>query len=310
MRLRPARLSTTLSQLPSLDLVRGFVAVGRRMSITIAAEDLCLTQSAVSRQVRALELMLGVKLLVRGHRSIAFTTEGERLFRTADAALRELQETAGAIRKGSLVKPVTIASSIGVTGLWLLPRLGAFLHQHPSIDVRISASNELNDLRSEELDLAIRYCPPDIVPPQAFRLFSETVAPVAHPSLNTTALRAPSDLEAQVLLEFDGEYRPWLRWSEWLAKQGWEDANPKAVLRFNQYDQAIHAAIAGQGIALGRLELIGLALGDGRLTRVAMPQPGPATSHAYWLIRASSAPRPEVDAVGCWIREQAGSVSV
>ena len=89
-------MSVTLGQLASLDLIRGFVAVGRRMSITLAAEDLCLTQSAVSRQIRTLEEQLGVRLFLRGHRSITFTEEGERLFRSADAALRQLQETVGA----------------------------------------------------------------------------------------------------------------------------------------------------------------------------------------------------------------------
>jgi LysR family glycine cleavage system transcriptional activator len=90
----------TLGRLTSLDLIRGFVAVGRRMSVSLAADDLCLTQSAVSRQVRALEEMLGVELFVRGHRSISFTTEGERLFRCADGALKQLQEGTGAIRVG------------------------------------------------------------------------------------------------------------------------------------------------------------------------------------------------------------------
>jgi LysR family transcriptional regulator, glycine cleavage system transcriptional activator len=146
-----------------------FVAVGRRMSITLAAEDLCLTQSAVSRQVRALEAKLGSKLLVRGHRSISLTSEGERLFHVADAAMRELQEVVGAVRVGSVTRPVTIASSIGVAGLWLMPRLGEFLRRHPNIDVRISASNELSDLRSEEIDLTVRYCPPEAAPPGARR---------------------------------------------------------------------------------------------------------------------------------------------
>ena len=85
-------MSIPLSRLPSLDLVRGFVAVGRRMSITLAAEDLCLTQSAVSRQIHGIEEILGVKLLVRGHRSIAFTAAGERLFRSADGAVQQLQD--------------------------------------------------------------------------------------------------------------------------------------------------------------------------------------------------------------------------
>ena len=303
-------MSMTLGQLTSLDLIRGFVAVGRRMSITLAADDLCLTQSAVSRQVRTLEEMLGVKLLVRGHRSISFTTEGERLFRSADGAIKQLQEIVGGIRVGSAARPVTITSSIGVAGLWLLPRLGDFLQQHPNIDVRISASNKLSDLRNDGLDLAIRYCPPEDAPARAIRLFGETVAPVAHPSLGLSVLRSPQELEAQILLEFDGEYRPWLCWDQWLASQGWEGLKPKAVLRFNQYDQTIHAAIAGQGVALGRLELIGLALADRRLGIVTMPQPGPVSSNAYWLIRTSSAPRSEVEEVVRWIKEEAKKVAI
>ena len=101
-----SRFSVTLGQLSYLDLIRGFVAVGRRMSITLAAEDLHLTQSAVSRQVRTLEEMLGVKLLVRGHRSISLTVEGERLFRCGNDAIKQLQDVIGTIQVGLAARPV------------------------------------------------------------------------------------------------------------------------------------------------------------------------------------------------------------
>src|SRR5262249_23825622 len=161
--------------------------------------------------------------------------------------------------------------------------------------------------RNEELDLAIRYCLPEAAPADAARLFGETVAPVAHPALGLSALRSPEELSQHVLLEFDGEYRPWLRWNEWLTSQGWDRFKPKATLRVNHSGRAIQAGIAGQGIALGRLELIGPALADRRLVKVCVPRPGPATTNAYWLIRSASTARPEVNDVAAWIRAEASS---
>jgi DNA-binding transcriptional LysR family regulator len=298
-------MSLPLVRLPSLDLVRGFVAVGRRMSVTLAAQDLCLTQSAVSRQVQALEEMLGVKLLVRGYRSISFTPEGERLFRTADGAVQQLQEVIGELRGHAGRRMVTITAAAGVSGLWLIERLGTFLEAHPEIDVRVSSNIRAIDLATEGIDLAIRYGPRETMPRGAEYLFGETIVPVAHPSLGVQELAGPEDLGRQVLLEFDGPYRPWLQWDQWLASQGWDNATPKAVLRFNQYDQIIHAAVAGQGIALGRQALISAMLSDGRLRALRTPKPGPAPEHAYWLLHGADEPRPEVALVMQWIRDEA-----
>ena len=183
-------------RLPSLDLVRGFVAVGRRMSITLAAQDLFLTQSAVSRQIIALEETLGVKLINRGYRAISFTAEGERFFRVADSALQQLQDGVNALAAGRDRQPVTITASIGVTGLWIMPRLGGFQQRHPDIDVRVAANNKLVDLRMGGADVAIRYCPAASAPPGSQRLFGEAVAPVAHPSLGVSRLDAEFDRRA------------------------------------------------------------------------------------------------------------------
>ena len=136
-------------RLPSLDLIRGFVAVGLRMSITLAAQDLFLTQSAVSRQIRTLEEAIGVKLLNRGYRSISFTAEGERLFRIADSVVQQLQDTASTLASPHEHPPVTITASIGVTALWILPRLGDFKQRYPHIDLRVAADNKFLDLKTE-----------------------------------------------------------------------------------------------------------------------------------------------------------------
>ena len=172
-------------------------------------------------------------------------------------------------------------------------------------DLRISASNELSDPRTEEFDLAIRYCPAEAAPPNAVRLFGETVIPVADPSLKLAAIASAEDLQRLVLLEFDGEYRPWLKWNDWLATQGWDRLRPQAMLHFNQYDHVIHAAIAAQGVALGRFELISAAIAERRLVTLMTPRVSPASSHAYWLIRGIYANRPEVDRVAQWIRTEA-----
>jgi DNA-binding transcriptional LysR family regulator len=299
-------MSIALVRLPSLDLIRGFVAVGRRMSITLAAHDLCLTQSAVSRQVLALEDMLGVRLLVRGHRAIAFTPEGERLFRSADGAIQQLQDVIGAIRVTAASRPVTVTTSIGVAGLWLLPRLGDFLRRHPGIDVRLSATNTLADLRFDGLDLAIRYCAPEAAPEGAIRLFGETVAPVAHPSLGLTELKTPEGLEGQVLLEFDGEYRPGCSGaSGWPARGGGAQAPGRAALQSVRSDDPGGDCRSGRGPRASRADR--LALADGRLARCDLPRPGPVSANAYWLLRGEAAPRAEVEEVVRWILAEAGA---
>ena len=304
-------MSLPLLKLASLDLVRGFVAVGRRMSITHAAEDLCLTQSAVSRQVGALEQHLGVRLFTRGYRAIAFTPEGERLFRSADAAVQQLQDAMGELSAGGEAAPVVLGASIGVTGLWLLPRLSRFQAAHPGIDLRVSASDRVVDLRHDDIDLAIRYAPDTAPSADATRLFGETVVVVAHPSVAADAPRSAKAIARHTLLEFDaprGNLRPaWLQWSTWLKARGWAAAKPRGVLRFNQYDQIIHAALAGQGLALGRLPLLQPLIAEGRL--VVVDPMRTEAAYAYWLLRADAAPRAAVRRVADWIAAEAAQAN-
>lgn len=302
-------MSLPLVRLSSLDLVRGFVAVGRRMSITQAAQDLCLTQSAVSRQIRALEAQLGVQLLRRGHRSIAFTAEGERLFRSADGAVQQLQDVMGELRAAGALRPVTVSASIGFTSLWLMPRLGGLQARHPGIDLRVSANDRIADLRNDGIDLAVRYTSPRLAPPGATRLFGEPLAPVAHPALGLKALHSARALSKLSLLEFDDARYPWLRWRDWLAAAGWGDARPRAVLRFNQYDLVIQAALAGQGLALGRLALIRPLIEEGRLVVLDLASKSKDAEHAYWLIQADAQPRAEVRRVAEWMIGEARDVA-
>lgn len=298
-------MQTGIRALPSLELFRGFVAVGRRMSITLAAQDLCLTQSAVSRQIRDLEERLQVQLLVRSFRAISLTPEGEQLFRVADACLRQLQDAAAALDRQSGKRPVVVTASIGVAGLWLLPRLGAFQRENPGVELRISADNRLSDLRLDDIDLAIRYGPPGAVPPGALRLFGESVAPVARADLADVELATADDFRRAVLIEFETPRHPWLRWGDRLAAVGLDHSDAAGVLRFNQYDQVIQAVLEGQGIALGRLNLLQSHIRSGRLSPLRNASVSHRDSHGYWLVHGRGQDRPEVRRVAEWIAREA-----
>ena len=289
-----------LLTLPPLDAIRGFVAVARRMSITLAAKDLCLTQSAVSRQIQSLEEHLGAPLLIRKHRALALTAEGEQLLLMASPWLDRLSEFSESLKQRGRLRPVTITALISVTSLWLLPRLGEFQKAHPNIDVRMSANNRVMNLQQEGIDLAIRYAREGDVPRGAVRLFGEKVLPVASKAVAARAFINPAALLDEVLLEFDEGALPWLRWSEWLTAAGLPAAKPKAYLHLNQYDQVVQAAIDGHGVALGRMALVLPMLKDGRL--VALADHGFGNSdYAYWLIDASPSPRGEVLEFRNWL---------
>lgn len=289
----------SLVKLPSLDLVKGFVAVGRRMSVTQAADDLFVTQSAMSKQLRALEDALGVKLFERGYRRIAFTEHGLSLFKVADASVRQLQHTLTDFSERTR-QPVTITASTGVSGLWLLPRLSDFQLQFPQIDLRVMASNLVVDPSIGQIDLAIRYCPESHAPRGAVKLFDETIAPVASPLLGIQSFDCPQALESQVLLEYDDARRPWLQWGSWAEPLRGNEVKAKGMLRFNQYEQMIQAAIAGQGVALGRLELLSSIIGSRRL-QVLAPHRAKTSPSAYWLVQSGPAARRDIRCVVDWI---------
>ncbi len=294
--------------LPSLDLLRGFEAAARNLSFTRAAAELFVTQSAVSRQVKAVEDHLGVALFLRRHRALLLTDAGHELYRATAQALHQLGDAANKIRDRGAGRTLTVTATIGFASLWLIPRLADFRNQRPDIDIRIAADNKMLDLEREGIELAVRYCTPKAAPRGAIKLFGEEVLPVCSPNLVTRAkpLARPEDLRHHVLLHYerpDG-ITPWLSWTVWLETMQLPGLKPAGSLRFIQYDQAIRAAIDGQGVALGTTPLVRQLVKQGKLIA---PLAGKSdSSRAYYLVgSASAAERPEVKDFAAWLLRQA-----
>jgi len=292
----------------SLDLLRGFEAAARLLSFTAAASELFVTQSAVSRQVQQLEEQLGVKLFERRTRALVLTDAGELYAREVTKALNALREATAAVR-ASTTPVVRVTTTVTFASLWLVPRLAQFQARHADISVHVVADNTMRDLERNALDLAIRYSPEAAAGAGAERLFGEHVAPVASPALlKGRGVRTPEDLLRLPLLELDDPAlsAPWLSWKVWCEAMKLKRPRENRGLAFSHYDQMIHAAIAGQGVALGRFPLVDPFLADGRLV---LPLKGrqyaTQATRAYWLIvPAPAARRAEVKVFTDWLRDQ------
>lgn len=298
-----------LRALPSLDFLKGFEAAGRLLSFTRAADELFVTQSALSRQVQALEESLGVPLFVRRHRALALTAAGAAFHRDVVAALNALALAADAARGAMRTPGLTLSTTVSFASLWVIPRLATFRAQHPTTDVYISADDRLVDLARGDVDIAVRYLPDAKTPEGAVRLFGERMMPVVSPKLvrrAATPLASPTDLARHVLLHLDDpEGRtPWLEWNIWLAANGQPGLKPAGALRFKLYDQVIQAAVAGQGVALGRVPLIAEHLRDRRLIAPFAKRYDSARGY-YAVVAPHATERADVIAFVAWLRDEA-----
>ena len=301
--------ATRSPRLPSLDLLKGFEAAARLLSITRAGAELHLTQSAVSRQILELEDQLGVKLFHRRHRALALTEAGQQLYPAAAQILAIMRGATDRLRALGSRRALSVTTTHSFAALWLIPRLPAFARARPDVDVRIHADTRLQDLDREGIDCAIRYTTPARAGAGAARLFGESVFPVCSPALARDAkrpLREPADLRRHVMLQIDDPdgAMPWLSWTSWLELAGAQDVKPAGRLTFSGYEQIVQAAIQGAGVALGRLPLVRDAMRAGRLVAPFRVR-GESTRAFYALASENARSRPEVAAFVDWLREEA-----
>jgi LysR family glycine cleavage system transcriptional activator len=297
--------------LPHLAFFQGFEAAARTLSFTKAAGELFVTQSAVSRQIKALEDNLGLRLFERRARSLTLTEHGQALYRIATDVLDRLQSATDRLRAETRARQLAITTTSGFASLWLIPRLRRFTALHPEIDVRISATTDALNLERSLIDLAIRYCRPETVPEGAVRLFGEEVIPVCSRALlhdNARPLKRPQDLAQHTLLHFDyvGAEEMYMDWGTWLTALGIGELKPAGALHFSQYEQMIQAAISGQGVALGRQPLVGDLIKSGAL--VVPFKQTLVGSRAYFIVESRfSAGKPQVREFAAWLLAEAGA---
>ena len=292
---------------PSLDLLEGFEAAARHLSFTKAGEELFLTQSAVSLQIKDLEDQLGMPLFHRRHRALTLTEAGQQFYAATAQVLTTMRAATSRLRAQSGRKTLSLTTTNSFAALWLIPRLAGFTRTHPDVEVKITAETRVQDLERDGLDIAIRHGPPSLAGPNAIRLFGERVFPVCSPKLlKKLPLNQPADLKNHCLLQYsDPEGRhPWLNWKTWLEVAGIADLRPASTLSFSGYDQIIPAAVAGHGVALGRSPLLKDLLAAKELVAPFKSSADPARAY-FAIVSKNAMGRPDAVDFVEWLKEEA-----
>jgi LysR family glycine cleavage system transcriptional activator len=286
-------------RLPSLNALKAFEAAARHESFTRAADELCVTQGAVSHQVKALEAELGFRLFHRERQRLVVTEAGRSYLDVVRDAFDRIAAGTERLLQRQSVGALTVSTSPNFAAKWLVHRLGRFAEVHRSIDLRVSASLHPVDFVREDVDVAVRHGDGNWSGLHVTRLCIEALFPVCSPKLlrGPHALRAPSALGHHVLLHLDDRRD----WAKWLDAAGCAGADLGRGPVFNQASMAIDAAIEGQGVALARSALAAWDLLAGRLVRLPFGPPLPMP-YAYWIVcPRATANLPKITAFRNWL---------
>ncbi|ESX27439.1 MULTISPECIES: transcriptional regulator GcvA [unclassified Mesorhizobium] len=264
-------------RLPSLNALKAFEAAARHESFTRAADELSVTQGAVSHQVKALELELGIRLFDRERQKLSITRAGLSYLEVVRDAFDRIALGTQRIQHLSRAGALTVSTSPDFPAKWLVNRLGRFAETHPDIDLRISATMHHVDFAREDVDLAVRHGDGNWAGHDVVRLCSEQLFVVCSPKLHQR-MREPSDVLNFPLLHLDDRKD----WSEWLEAAGVVEAELSHGPVLNRASMVIDAAVDGQGVALARTTLAAWDLINGRLVRPFAT--ALRLSKTYWIV--------------------------
>ena len=301
--------------LPSLNSLRAFEVLSRHLNYRRAAEELNVSAAAVKQLVAKLEECLGTKLVQRRGRGIELTPHGLAGSDELSLAFRRLTSAVATMRKGARRRRLIVSVEPSFATAWLVPRLDGFRSLNPDIDVLIDSSLQLVDLEHGAADIAVRFGSAPTPGLVARRLFDEELCALCSPALARAGrgIRQLEDLEAVTLLHWDlsqlewaAATKKWMGWTPWLRCVGASYVRPGVGLRFGDYNLALQAAIAGQGVILGSLPILRSLMQAGLLVN---PFPHSVkTDIGYDLVTSNRAEiTPEIANFIEWIIQEAGA---
>lgn len=257
--------------LPSLNALLVLEAAARHRSFTAAAAELGVTQAAISRQIAALEEHLGTPLFVRRHRAVEPTAPCQLLASSLAISFANIAESVESLRASKRPETVTIGATLAFSSFWLLPRIAEFRERYPSAQIRVVSQDSRIDLGAGEVDLAVRFGVPPFDDGLVVASRADQAFPVCSPAYAARLGRDPADVFASgdyELIEHEVPDRSWYQWADWFRRARIAARHVQPSLSVKHFSEALQAARAGQGLALGWGLLAQGFLDDGSLVRM------------------------------------------
>lgn len=295
--------------LPRLDYLLAFEVAAELESFAAAAKHLNVSETAVSRKIRLLELHFNCALFVRGHRSVQLTDHGRKLLNGITPALKTLERVSVELGNEHQVSTVRMAATNSVASLWLMPRLRKFRQTNRNVTISLVASDLDSECLAEDVDLTILRGDGDWDGFDAQLLFGETVFPVCAPGYleNHVQIKDVSELTQHALIEVSNNHTEWLNWHTWLSQKRADPDQVRHSTFVNTYPLAIQAAIDGLGIALGWGHLVDQHLQSGALVRPLGAEHIRTHSGYYLLRRKGQKTRAEGEVVARWLLQESAA---
>jgi LysR family glycine cleavage system transcriptional activator len=296
-------LSKRALNVSSLGALVGFEAAARRGSFRLAALELNVTPSAISRQIQHLEEEFGVRLFARIHRGVILTPEGAEIYSTVGQAFESISDTIARTRSSNRGKTVTLATTHAFGYFWLMSKVNAFWRAHPEIVLNQVISDDVAETRLSTIDLRIRYCSAPEADEEGVKLFGDEIYPVCTPELLARfgQVNDVKKLAKLPLIDGSSSNSAWTPWSVWLRTMAFDHVVPN-YRRVSSYIIAVQAALDGQGVILGWHRLIEGHLKSGQLVKLSkLSMPSPWDYYAIWSAKRGL--RPEAETLLQWLTQ-------